>query len=72
MIFTWNDYGEGTAIAPSQNQYNHPSLGYYDLTGYYTTWLRKGAPPKSSTTRSSISIAGQTYRLAANSATISA
>ncbi|WP_395666164.1 endo-1,3-alpha-glucanase family glycosylhydrolase [Methylocella sp.] len=46
MIFTWNDYGEGTAIAPSQNQYNHPSMGFYDLTGYYTTWLRKGSPPE--------------------------
>ncbi len=45
MIFTWNDYGENTAVAPSQNQYGEPSMGFYDLTGYYTTWFRKGAAP---------------------------
>jgi len=45
MVVTWNDYGESTAIQASANQYGEPSLGFYALTGYYTTWWRQGAPP---------------------------
>ena len=45
MIVTWNDFGEHTAIEPSQDQYGNPSRGFYNLTGYYTTWLYNGSAP---------------------------
>lgn len=41
QIITWNDYGEGTEIAPSTGiQY-----AFYDLTGFYGTWFKTGQPP---------------------------
>lgn len=41
QIITWNDYGEGTEIAPSTGiQY-----AFYDLAAYYTTWFKTGVQP---------------------------
>jgi Glycosyl hydrolase family 71. len=41
QIITWNDYGEGTEIAPSTGiQY-----AFYDLTGFYGTWFKTGQQP---------------------------
>jgi hypothetical protein len=69
MIVTWNDFGESTAIEQSQNQYNAPSTGFYDLTGYYTTWWRNGAAPKITNDAILYFYRRQTY-MAAHNATI--
>ncbi|WP_041367508.1 endo-1,3-alpha-glucanase family glycosylhydrolase [Methylocella silvestris] len=69
MIFTWNDFGESTAVEPSSNQFGAPSTGYYDLTGYYTTWWRKGAAPQITNDAIMYFYRRQTY-LAAHNATI--
>lgn len=42
QIVTWNDYSEGTEIAPS----SETNRGFYDLTAYYTTWFKTGQKPK--------------------------
>jgi hypothetical protein len=42
QIPTWNDYAEGTQIAPSE-QNGHAWL---DLNSYYLTWWKTGAAPK--------------------------
>lgn len=41
QVITWNDYAEGSEIAPSTGiQY-----AYYDLTAYYGTWFKTGKQP---------------------------
>jgi hypothetical protein len=42
QMVTWNDYSEGTEIAPSTKT----QFAFYDLTAYYTTWFKTGQPPK--------------------------
>jgi hypothetical protein len=40
-LITWNDYGEGTEIAPSTGiQY-----AFYDLAAFYISWFKTGQPP---------------------------
>jgi hypothetical protein len=70
MIVTWNDFGESTAMQNSQNQSNEPSTGFYDLTGYYTTWWGNGAAPTITNDAIMYFYRRQTY-LAAHNATIS-
>jgi hypothetical protein len=42
QIITWNDYGEGTEIAPSTGiQY-----AFYDLAAFYTAWFKTGRQPE--------------------------
>ena len=41
QIITWNDYSEGTEIAPSSGT----QWSFYDLTAYYTTWFKTGVQP---------------------------
>jgi Glycosyl hydrolase family 71 len=40
-IVTWNDYSEGTEVAPSTGT----QWSFYDLTAYYTAWFKTGARP---------------------------
>jgi hypothetical protein len=40
-ILSWNDYGEGTQIAPSTG----PQHALFDLTAYYLVWFKTGQPP---------------------------
>jgi hypothetical protein len=40
-LITWNDYSEGTEIAPSSGT----QFLFYDLTAYYTAWFKTGQPP---------------------------
>lgn len=42
QLVTWNDYAEGTHIAPSVNL-GHAAL---DLTSYYATWFTDGVAPE--------------------------
>jgi hypothetical protein len=41
-IVTWNDYGEHTHFAPSVNTGWSP----LDISSYYLTWFKTGAPPR--------------------------
>jgi len=41
QIATWNDYTEGTAIAPSVKH----GWAFLDVSAYYATWFRTGEPP---------------------------
>ena len=41
QIITWNDYSEGTEVAPSSGT----QWSFYDLTAYYTAWFKTGAQP---------------------------
>jgi hypothetical protein len=41
QIITWNDYSEGTEIAPSSGT----QWSFYDLTAYYTAWFKTGVQP---------------------------
>jgi len=38
---TWNDYSEGTDVAPSA----HHGWSYLDISSYYLTWWKTGTPP---------------------------
>lgn len=40
-VVTWNDYSEGTEIAPSSGT----QWSFYDLTAYYTAWFKTGSAP---------------------------
>ncbi|MDE8650482.1 endo-1,3-alpha-glucanase family glycosylhydrolase [Novosphingobium album (ex Liu et al. 2023)] len=40
-LVTWNDYSEGSELAPS----SATRFGYYDLAAYYIAWFKQGAPP---------------------------
>jgi len=40
-LFTWNDYAEGTQIAPSTGTQH----AFFDLTAYYVTWFKTGKQP---------------------------
>lgn len=42
QLITWNDYGEGTEIAPSTGT----QFLFYDLSAYYTAWFKLGHPPR--------------------------
>ncbi|MCK9521527.1 MAG: glycoside hydrolase family 71 protein [Proteobacteria bacterium] len=41
QLITWNDYSENSQMAPS----TRTQTGFYDLTAYYVTWFKTGAPP---------------------------
>ncbi len=41
QIMTWNDYSEGTTIAPSV----HHGWAFLDLSSYYLAWFRSGTRP---------------------------
>jgi len=41
QVITWNDYSEGTEIAPSAST----GYSFYDLTAYYVQWFKTGVPP---------------------------
>ena len=41
QIITWNDYSEGTEIAPSSGT----QWSFYDLTAYYVAWFKTGVQP---------------------------
>jgi hypothetical protein len=41
QVVTWNDYSEGTEIAPSSGTQS----SFYDLTAYYTAWFKTGVRP---------------------------
>lgn len=41
-LITWNDYSESSQIAPSSVS----QFVWYDLTAYYTAWIKAGAPPR--------------------------
>lgn len=41
QIITWNDYSETSEISPS----SFSQFVFYDLTAYYTAWLKAGAAP---------------------------
>lgn len=41
-LITWNDYSEGTEVAPSSTT----QFLIYDLAAYYIYWFKNGAPPK--------------------------
>jgi len=41
QLATWNDYAEGTALAPSE----HHGWSFLDLTSYYATWFKTGVEP---------------------------
>ena len=41
QVITWNDYSEGTEIAPSTGT----QWAFYDLTAYYVAWFKTGRPP---------------------------
>ena len=40
-VVTWNDYAEGTEIAPSTGIGNT----FFELTAYYSTWFKTGVQP---------------------------
>lgn len=42
QIVTWNDYTEGTAIAPSVKH----GWTFLDVSAYYATWFKTGKPPR--------------------------
>ncbi len=42
QLITWNDYGEGTEIAPSTGT----RYSFYDLTAYYSAWFKTGRAPE--------------------------
>ena len=42
QIVTWNDYSEGTEIAPSTGT----QYAFYDLSAYYTVWFKTGKQPE--------------------------
>lgn len=42
QIVTWNDYSEGSEIAPSTRTRH----SFYDLTAYYTTWFKTETQPE--------------------------
>ncbi len=39
---TWNDYSEGTSVAPSRQH----GWAYLDISDYYLTWWKTGTAPK--------------------------
>nr|WP_233447679.1 endo-1,3-alpha-glucanase family glycosylhydrolase [Sphingomonas paucimobilis] len=41
QIVTWNDYSETSEISPS----SFTKFAFYDLTAYYTAWIKAGSPP---------------------------
>lgn len=41
QVVTWNDYSEGTEVAPSSGT----QWSFYDLTAYYTAWFKTGSAP---------------------------
>jgi len=41
QLITWNDYSEGTEIAPSTGT----QYAFYDLTAYYLVWFKTGSAP---------------------------
>ena len=42
QLATWNDYAEGTQIAPSVKH----GRAFLDLTSYYATWFKTGVEPE--------------------------
>lgn len=42
LLPTWNDYAEGTAIAPSTRH----GRALLDLVAYYASWFKDGRPPQ--------------------------
>lgn len=40
-LVTWNDYSEGSELAPS----SATRFAYYDLAAYYIAWFKSGSPP---------------------------
>jgi hypothetical protein len=40
-LITWNDYTEGSQVAPSSTT----QFLFYDLSAYYIAWFKTGAPP---------------------------
>ncbi|HLS28167.1 MAG TPA: endo-1,3-alpha-glucanase family glycosylhydrolase [Opitutales bacterium] len=42
QLTTWNDYHENTNIAPGITT----NYAYFDLTGYFIEWWKKGSPPE--------------------------
>jgi hypothetical protein len=45
QIVTWNDFGESTHILPTTSANGDSGNGFYNLTGYYSTWFRTGVQP---------------------------
>ncbi len=45
QVVSWNDYGESTHISPAVSAAGDAGNGFYNLTGYYTTWWRNGSAP---------------------------
>ncbi len=41
-VITWNDYSEGTELAPSSGT----QFLFYDLAAYYIAWFKTGTPPR--------------------------
>ena len=41
QLATWNDYAEGTSLAPSVRH----GRTFLDLTSYYATWFKTGTEP---------------------------
>ncbi len=46
QLTTWNDFGETTQIIPYTDLYGSSGTGFYNLTGYYSTWFLTGKQPK--------------------------
>jgi hypothetical protein len=44
-ITTWNDFSEGGQIQPVTSDTGDSGNGFYNLTGYYSTWFRTGSAP---------------------------
>ncbi len=44
-IATWSDFTESTHIAPAMSATGDSGTGFYNLTGYYSTWYRTGVQP---------------------------
>lgn len=45
QLTTWNDFSESTEIEPYTDSENSSGVGYFDLTGYYTSWFITGHAP---------------------------
>ena len=44
-IATWSDFSESTHIEPATSSTNDSGTGFYNLTGYYSTWFETGVQP---------------------------
>ncbi|MBI3631033.1 MAG: hypothetical protein HY221_01735 [Candidatus Sungbacteria bacterium] len=45
QLTTWNDFSESTQVAPYTDKSGTAGTGYFNLTGYYSSWFLTGTPP---------------------------